>query len=348
MVFFSAVKGKNTRLQGLDGLRGLAVLLVMCRHWNTADFLTNMGWTGVDLFFVISGFLVSGLLFRERQRSGGADLLRFFVRRGLKIYPLFFSLIGLTALVYFIVGKQIHYRLFAQELLFLQNYLGGIYLHTWSLAIEEHFYILLILCFSLLHKKYLRLIPWICVFFMVATPALRFALCAAGHCNNHFLTHTRIDSLFTGVLLSYLWHYNQQVLLRISSGAYLILFILTAGTFAIFGFAAPESFFTQTFGFTLLALAGAALILGVLLNKNALSAWQPLAFTGFYSYAIYLVHIPVKLIFAYFGIEESGDATNTLYFACYVACSVAGGIVVSELVEQPVLRLRDRLFPSKA
>lgn len=348
MVFFSAAISKNIRLQGIDGLRGLAVLLVMCRHWNTADFLTNMGWTGVDLFFVISGFLVSGLLFRERQRSGGADLLRFFVRRGLKIYPLFLALITLTALVYFISGKQIHYRLFAQELLFVQNYLGGIYLHTWSLAIEEHFYVLLILFFGLLHKKHLRLIPWICVFFMVGTPTLRFALCAAGHCNNHFFTHTRVDSLFAGVLLSYLWHYRQQALLRISSAARLILLMLAVFSFAIFGFAAPESFFTQTAGFTLLALASAVFILGVLLNKNALTAWRPLAFTGFYSYAIYLVHIPVKLIFAYFGIEESDDVNNILYFLCYIACSIASGIFVSELIEQPLLRVRDRVLPSKA
>lgn len=347
MVSFSAVKGKNTRWQGIDGLRGLAVLLVMCRHWNTADFLTNMGWAGVDLFFVISGFLVSGLLFRERQRSGGTDLLRFFVRRGLKIYPLFLALIVLTALAYFTSGRQIHYRLFAQELIFLQNYLGGIYLHTWSLAVEEHFYLLLILCFGMFHKKHLQLIPWICVFFMVAAPALRFALCAAGNCNNHFFTHTRIDSLFTGVLLSYCWHYHKQVLLRIAGSVQIVLAVLAVFTFAIFSFAAPASFFTQTFGFTLLALASAVLILAVLLNKNAPPAWPPLAFTGFYSYAIYLVHIPVKLIFAHFGIEERADASNTLYFLCYLACSVAGGILVSELVEQPVLRMRDRRFPSK-
>lgn len=309
--------------------------------------LTNMGWVGVDLFFVISGFLVSGLLFKEQLRSGTADLFRFFVRRGLKIYPLFFVLIGLTAIVYLASGQPVHYRLFAQELLFLQNYLGGLYLHTWSLAIEEHFYLLLILCFFILRRKRLAYLPAVCILFMVAPLILRFLSCGQGTCNNHFFTHTRIDSLFAGVLLSYLWHYR-NARLRLRPPHRTITLVICTVAVCLFAFVAPESYFTQTAGFTLLAISFAGILLCVLQNNTATGAFEPMRFIGFYSYAIYLVHIPVKHFFERLGLEETAGAINSLYFLCYLLTCVLTGVLFSEMIEQPVLRLRNRIFPSKA
>src|SRR5207249_3526564 len=135
------------RLGSIDLLRGVAILLVICRHWNISPFLGHVGWLGVDLFFVISGFLISGLLFSENEKHGKVDFLRFFIRRGFKIYPLFYTLIGLTLLVYYFFDISFSYKNLLPELFFFQNYFAGLYLHTWSLALEEHFYILLIICF---------------------------------------------------------------------------------------------------------------------------------------------------------------------------------------------------------
>jgi peptidoglycan/LPS O-acetylase OafA/YrhL len=346
MVLFSAVARKNTRLQGIDALRGLAVLLVICRHWNIAEFLTRLGWVGVDQFFVISGFLVSGLLFREHAQTGTLDLLRFFLRRGLKIYPMFFMLIALTACYFLFSGTAIHYRLFAHELLFLQNYLGGLYLHTWSLAVEEHFYLLLILCFALLHKKYIRFIPLLCLLMMLAPLVMRYLSCTGEFCNNHFFTHTRIDSLFTGVLLAYGCHYQRQRLQLAAPGRSLLL-LTSLAVFALFGVVKPENYFTQTAGFTLLALASAGLLASVLAQNRNSWLQRSLAPVGFYSYGIYLLHIPVKLMLEKSGLAETSGPANTLYFLVFLACSVAGGIIFSELVEQPVLRWRDRVFPPR-
>src|SRR5688572_8009182 len=153
MLSFSTAGSKNTRLNSVDLLRGIAVLLVICRHWNIAEPITRAGWMGVDLFFVISGFLISGLLFSELEKGGKPDLWRFFVRRGFKIYPLFFLLVLFTWLVVNYYTPSPALRPYLQELLFVQNYLGGIYPHTWSLAVEEHFYLLLMLCFALFHKR---------------------------------------------------------------------------------------------------------------------------------------------------------------------------------------------------
>jgi len=77
---------KSNRLRELDFLRGVAILLVLFRHQLLFSFLKTMGWIGVDLFFVLSGFLISGLLFKEFQKFGAINPKLFLIRRGFKIY----------------------------------------------------------------------------------------------------------------------------------------------------------------------------------------------------------------------------------------------------------------------
>ncbi len=84
------------RNQTLDVLRAVAVLLVFSRHSTGALLVSHLGWVGVDLFFVLSGFLVSGLLFREYQQDGQLLPGRFLIRRGFKIYPQFYLLVVVT------------------------------------------------------------------------------------------------------------------------------------------------------------------------------------------------------------------------------------------------------------
>jgi len=90
------------RLSQIDFLRGIALILVLFRHhWVGIDALQHIGWIGVDLFFVLSGFLVSGLLFAEYKRFGSIKPLRFLVRRGFKIYPLFYLSMAFIAIASF-------------------------------------------------------------------------------------------------------------------------------------------------------------------------------------------------------------------------------------------------------
>src|ERR1700754_2595070 len=81
---------KMVRLRELDFLRGIAIILVLMRHIPLSSYTTNLGWIGVDLFFVLSGFLVSGLLFKEYMRYGKINPGRFLIQRGFKIYPIYF------------------------------------------------------------------------------------------------------------------------------------------------------------------------------------------------------------------------------------------------------------------
>src|ERR1019366_6522082 len=127
-----------SRSPQLDLLRGMAVLLVIAHHYPYYDYLYRVGWAGVDLFFVLSGFLISGLLFTDWKRTGRLSIGRFFLRRGLKIYPGFYVFLLITAL-----SLRLHGGRFWNEVLFLQDYLPNFWAHTWSLAVEEHFYLLL-------------------------------------------------------------------------------------------------------------------------------------------------------------------------------------------------------------
>src|SRR5437588_1674510 len=155
----------GNRSQALDILRFLAVLLVLWRHsWVCSPQISPLlhsitatlqrgGWIGVDLFFVLSGFLISGLLFKECQKTHQISLSRFFVRRGFKIYPPFWALLLFTVVLESITNNKTAGKWILCEFFFVQNYGDASqWGYTWSLAVEEHFYILLPLLLVVLLK----------------------------------------------------------------------------------------------------------------------------------------------------------------------------------------------------
>ena len=115
------------------------------------------GRLGVHLFFVLSGFLIGGLLFREYQKYGEISFPRFFCRRSLKIYPPFLVLVAFSIVGHLVRSRSLEIRKVLAEICFVQNYFPGLWPHTWSLAVEEHFYLtlpwLLILLVWLNRKK---------------------------------------------------------------------------------------------------------------------------------------------------------------------------------------------------
>ena len=132
----------NSRNQSLDVLRGIAILLVLGRHFNYFPLWRQAGWIGVDLFFVLSGFLISGLLFQEYKNTGKLDVRRFILRRGLKIWPSYYLLILATMLFYVFIARASEHPFPKHEVavsaLFIRNYFGAdgfnFLAHTWSLA----------------------------------------------------------------------------------------------------------------------------------------------------------------------------------------------------------------------
>src|SRR5688572_1880780 len=108
---------------------------------------------GVDIFFVLSGFLVSGLFFKDLAQRGTVSPGHFLIRRAFKIYPAFWLLILVTAIFHFCTLGQVSLKALFAELFFYQNYVTGLWLHTWTLAIEEHFYLILAGIFYVLKRS---------------------------------------------------------------------------------------------------------------------------------------------------------------------------------------------------
>lgn len=346
------------RLKEIDFLRGLAVLLVIFRHFRWVEPLQEMGWIGVDLFFVLSGFLVSGLLFKEYIHTGRINGIRFLIRRGFKIYPVFYSFILFTIVYKTAIHKPIQTDALIGELFFIQNYVGSFWNHTWSLAVEEHFYFTLTLLLYLTSKKGLTGNPR---FFARLTAAIAIiCLLQRLYFNSSemkieylYYSHFRFDSLFWGVFLSYQYHFRREKLQQFVMNNKRLLQLTTLACISYTPFLNEMgSYFVRTVGFSLLYLGFGSLLLqfiflryDVILKKNKLSAfiYSFVSTIGFYSYSIYIVHIMMSLIAV--QLQSRYLLDNNLTFFIYLSMSVIAGIGISKTIEIPFLKLREKYYP---
>lgn len=371
------------RSHKLDALRAVAVLLVLGAHasgwiqsppWplpTAFDLWRRAGWAGVDLFFVLSGFLVSGLLFREHNRWGRLSVSRFLLRRGLKIYPGYYVLLGLSILYFHQAGPEATAFQIASEALFFQNYGRPLWAHTWSLAVEEHFYLLLAAFLAFLARRggpgEICFRPVLGVAAAVATLSLGarwwtdYAYPPAATPNHFdwslrhvFPTHLRLDTLLLGVALSYVNHYHHDRVNRFVTRWFWALAVASAAMVVpVLATGSLQSRWVYTFGFTLAAI-GFALTLLLTIHSSRLDSRPlailiaPLAWVGYYSYSIYLWHVPYKSVVFPHVLGAFPDLTYVATQAIYVGGSIVWGVAMAMLIELPVLRARDRWFPSRS
>jgi peptidoglycan/LPS O-acetylase OafA/YrhL len=356
----------NQRSIGLDLLRFVAVVMVIVSHlvlepipdrlMPYLQYVLGYGPAGVNLFFVLSGFLVSGLLFNEYKRKGQISARRFYVRRAWKIYPAFYLLIGLTY-VYcrFALDYKIHDRIVARELFFFQNYAPGIWNQTWSLAVEEHFYLLLPLILLVMAKRRggvdpFKSMPGLVLAIAIVALTLRCLTCHwnpnYGFYTHGFPTHLRIDGLFIGVALSYYYHFQPMLFRRATfPWRYALIGLGAAGLIS-----ARLLHLGHWYGYTLAPLqdciSAAAILCGVMAStipRNWLTL--TLAKIGSYSYSIYLWHM-VAIQFVTPRLRDS--VAWEWRAALYLTSAFAVGIIMANIWELPLLKLRDRWFPSES
>ena len=357
------------RSKMLDALRAIAILLVLGRHTAVSDTWTKIGWCGVDLFFVISGFLISGLLFQEYKRFGDIRLKTFWLRRGLKIYPAFYvyTLALVVILPITIPGAKVPLRPLLVDATFVSSYFQGLSGHTWSLAVEEHFYLLLPLFLLLLMKLRAKKkdpfasIPVVFLLIAIASLGLRMAAKPANARDYYAYllpTHLRMDGLFCGVTVGYLFHFKPQLLAQ--AKAWRLLFAASILLMPIY-FLDLENWHMYTWGLTCAFLGFACVLIWAVhvpIARGSLLAWpvNVLARVGFYSYSIYLWHwIVIGYIRQYvrYKCKTTGSpfmwtsGWESLQWPLSVAFSILVGIAMAVVVEQPVLKLRDRWFPSR-
>lgn len=370
-----SVSRKN-RNPSIDILRAFAILLVLGRHMKTCPPETNIylssltelwqrvGWTGVDLFFVLSGFLVSSLLFQENLIHSQIDIKRFLVRRGFKIYPSFWIFIGFTIVYWKANNYPLYLSNLLGELFFLQNYIGNFWGYTWSLAVEEHFYILLVIILYWLNQRDLKFrnktpfleLPQISIIILVACLALRYITAYISSDSDSytllFPTHLRIDSLMFGVLIAWLWHFKLSEFEKLFWFKRLYLTIM--GLFFVFvPFVAniDRTINMFTFGLSFLYFGFGLLILGTInLKIKSEALLKCLTYIGYCSYSIYLWHGPVNLwLIPSLGkfISPVFISNWYIYFLSYFVGSIAIGCLATNMVEKPLLSLRNKIFPSR-
>jgi peptidoglycan/LPS O-acetylase OafA/YrhL len=353
--------GGGKRSIELDALRFLAVALVLVRHFwvppNAPEGLKPVlevfqrgGWVGVDLFFVLSGFLISGLLFGEYQKHGNIRPARFLMRRALKIYPAFYFFLAFWILVGLRAGFTLPWGKVLNEALFLQNFRPGWRIHTWSLGVEEQFYLgFTALAFWLCRGQlagrdpFVRL-PWI----GVLVGGLLFLLRLTRGWDGGLM---RIDGLLCGVLLAYVFHFHPAPL-RTWVVRYRWLCVAAVGLAFMLPFAVERgrwSNWVLALAFPCIYAGFTALLALCVCYKPLSQGWlstvcHPLALIGAWSYSIYLWHWDVSvLVFRLVGKESHW----LLQYAVYFLGAVFVGMATAQLVERPALKLRDRLFPSR-
>jgi peptidoglycan/LPS O-acetylase OafA/YrhL len=311
----------KTRFPALDGIRALAITLVFLNHFGGGSHggallraineFRKRGWLGVDIFFVLSGFLIMGILYDTRHDS--KFFRRFFARRSLRIFPVYY----LVFAILFALTPIFHYQwrwLHLTFLVYLGNFFGNsdfslyeilssshpnakVFIgHFWSLCVEEQFYFFCPLAVWLIRDR-VRIL-WAAGSFCVLALLLRLAMChfLPSDVAEQWVTRTlpfRMDDLLFGGILALLLRGPRADLWQRSAKW---LFLLgTAATLAVF-FLSPayDSPWLLTLGYSFIGLASAGLI-GTTLRTGSpsfrLFSLRPLRILGKYSYGFYIYHV---------------------------------------------------------
>ena len=364
------------RNNGLDTLRALAITLVFMYHYQvfvsgrpTFGWGSTVGWVGVDLFFVLSGYLIGNQLFSGLARGEKLSLKAFYARRFLRTLPNFYAVLALFFLFPTVMGGNPPPPLW-RFLTFTQNLWltpGTAFSHAWSLCIEEQFYVLLPLA-VVLATAWRGSIRWAWVAlggFIASGIALRSWLWlhygreADGaidgyYPNIYYSSFCRFDEFLPGVAVALLKNFHRGAWARLTrhghatllagAAAVAVLFTLIVQTYEIDGYG--YGYFMTGFGYSLNAMAFAVLVVAAsspdswlyrvrLPGAAQLAAW---------SYAIYLTHKPIAQILRR-TLKPYALSQPLLVLTITAAC-LLGGWLLYRLVETPFMRFRDRRFPS--
>ena len=364
-------------IPALDGLRGIAILLVMVHHltiYRPVDGVDKwiasiplIGWCGVDLFFVLSGFLITGILIDTR--GSRRYFTSFYARRTLRIFPLYYLVLFL-ALVVLPLTPALHLALVGPyELpplwpywLYLTNFsiadrglVHGLLDVAWSLAVEEQFYLVWAIVVWLCPP---RLLGPLCAAIIVVEPVTRAVALANGTpvLSVYVLTWFRLDGLATGALLAWLMRRGLMPSLdrwlpaaSIAGGAALIAVIVMSGD------AWWYRGWMQLAGYSLIALLGGAMVVGAI-SRPADHAWPRLLSTGWlrafgkYSYCMYLTHLPVMRTVEKYGFDPNEFEIvapwigQGLFYGASIGPTFAIAWLSWRYFEAPILRLKEK-FP---
>jgi peptidoglycan/LPS O-acetylase OafA/YrhL len=359
----SAFRSRKT-FGSLDGLRALSIIAVVWHHTPGESWLTrnvpasDFGFLGVDLFFVISGFLIVTLLLRERASTGGISLKYFYFRRSLRIFPLYYGLILAFALLYFFQSDA-RATAFRSDLPYLLTYLtnwhyaAGMFAITWSLAAEEQFY----LVWPAIERFFARFAVMLLVGLMIASQLIHFGAIDGFLVSSlgwspeepRMLRETTFMPILLGVALAHALNHRPTyerlalVLGRRYSAPTALVVLLCAVQFL------PDDIrgWPRLTIHLLMVLLVATTVMRADHSLAGLLRFAPLARIGVVSYGIYLLH--------HIGLDAGAEIGAILGTHIPEQNFLIGGALswtLAELsfryYEQPFLRLKRRFAPTAA
>jgi len=296
----------------LDGLRGIAILLVVFYHNFGFVKQSFFGWLGVDLFFVLSGFLITGILLKELDQPN--FLRNFYMRRVLRIFPLYYLTLFLFLFVVAPLTKdRIVWDYYQEHQFYLWTYLQNwLYIfhepgqaqalnHYWSLAVEEQFYIFWPLVMLVLRKpKYLLVFISL---LLLGVILFRFGLWFYKIENLSYYnlyTFTRIDGICIGCIVALLMHMNNNFIQRHTALIVLIFAVINFLFYFLNSFYAFSFPYIGLVGYTTFAMLFGLLLQEAVTGKTKIINWilnlSFLKFFGRISYGFYIFHWPVYLL----------------------------------------------------
>jgi peptidoglycan/LPS O-acetylase OafA/YrhL len=355
------------RIAALDGLRGLAILMILMLHggapdkpsWGPAYQVAHSTikslWCGVDLFFVLSGFLITGILIDSRNKTHYFQ--NFFARRFLRIFPIYY----LTLAVVLLVGgpfasmreDQVWFWTYTANLLFAWQgdwpAAGG---HVWSLAIEEQFYLLWPIVVWLCAPRKLIVV---CATMVFGALAMRIAMvsCGASPVSVYTFTPCRLDTLAIGSLVAIAMRdpRGSELLQRYTPRVFgLAVAAVTGIIVATSGFR-YETPVVTTAGISLIAIAFAALLVFLVRPQpvewlTALLQGRVLQWFGRISYGLYLYHwfiyAAIRSSDTDFIFGEKSIRSSVMRAIVYYISSVLVAYVSCRFIEKPILKWKDK------
>ena len=354
----------HKRIPAFDGLRGIAVLFVVVGHarncfiapqdrtlWWSTLFIGNSTF-GVMLFFVLSGYLITGLLLSEQKKWGSISLPAFYMRRSLRIVPAFVTFLIVIAVLMHRGAINISVNRFLSAAAYLLNY-SGLWLpripkeetwflgHLWTLAIEEQFYLIWPLAFRTLSKRHLRVIPILAVLILPIIRVVSYQYFPAQRGMLSMMFHTGSDGLFMGCAFA-LWRNELQTVVRIISAHSwsIVALLVIPGVLSPLMTEFLRGAYAITVGTTIDALCAAVLILSLhlstrLLYLRAILENSFMTWLGRISYSLYLWQ-------QLFINPYAKPWNHGLLFALFSSLGAAMGSYY--LIELPALRLKTRFL----
>lgn len=320
----------------LDGLRALSILLVFVSHQAMGHIVP--GGFGVTIFFFISGFLITNLLFAEYNRTHTIGLKNFYIRRLLRLYPALLLMIIVLTAFYTLTGTAFKTGELLAALFYYENYylvfappFASRFSILWSLAVEEHFYLVFPCLFLALAHKPRTLLRITAVLALLSLAARGITVWVNGigsfsSAATYNLTLNRFDSILYGCLLSMLLHSPARSrLLQLSANKWVYA---TAACLLLLTFLLRDELFRQTIRYSLQGWCMMVLLPPLVYSLRyqrirRLLSVKPLVFIGKISYSVYLFHFVAAKMCVYLGLQKGTPLSLALNSGLTIVLSLA-------------------------